>query len=187
MNELGQLFTAASFLLEENVMVQLPASDLTALDLIKRDIAPHFKNVKFVMVNGQVEFIMMQYLKDSSLQVLQDISMEGLHPIILDLYRSKDMNRLGPHRPQRRIRRFKVRNEFLDVLRDSNLKDIQHFIESAYFSRGDFLALSPTGWKINDELQHSIILRTFSTFVTHIDLLVDEDDLTVIGLFLYPS
>jgi hypothetical protein len=108
-NELGQFFTAASFLLAENTMVQLPASDKAALELIKRDIAPHFINVKVVMVEGQVEVVMMQHLKDSSLQMLQDIAIDGLHPVVLDLYRSKDMNLLGPHKSQRRIRTFKVR------------------------------------------------------------------------------
>jgi hypothetical protein len=33
-NELGQFFTAASFLLDENTMVSLPANDGAALELI---------------------------------------------------------------------------------------------------------------------------------------------------------
>jgi hypothetical protein len=186
-NELGQFFTAASFLLAENTMVQLPASDKAALELIKRDIAPHFINVKVVLVKGQVETIMMQHLKDSSIQMLQNLAMDGLHPVVLDLYRSKDMNLLGPHKPQRRIRTFKVRNELLDTLSDLNSKGIQQFVERAYFSKGDSLALSPTGWKFNDEIQHSITLQMFSKFVPHIKLLVDADDLNVIGLDLSPS
>jgi hypothetical protein len=97
------------------------------------------------------------------------------------------MNLLGSHKPRRAIQRYRVKAEWLEPSQLAATLSIQQFVESAYFTRGDFLPLSPTGWKLEDELRNSITLRTFCSFVPHIELVVDVDDLSVVGLELYPA
>jgi hypothetical protein len=134
--ELGQLFTAASFLLSDNTMVQLPARDLIARNLIISEIAPHFKEVKVMLIDNKIEVVMMQYLKDTSRQILQDLFLCGLYPVVSDMYRSKEMNLHGSHKPRRAIQRYRVKDEWLEPLQLTGTLSIQQFVESGYFIKG---------------------------------------------------
>lgn len=105
-----------------------------------------------------------------------------LSPLIMDFYRSSERNLLGPHKMRRTCRYFNVLFDKLEPMNLTGTDSLMKWIEDGYKQPNERLALSPTGWVLEDELQKSVSLRFFASFCSSLLLVVDADDLKIVGL-----
>jgi hypothetical protein len=127
MTELARFVSAGSFLLEDNMMNILSAKDETARNLIMNDIAPHFKDVKIVYVEDEVEVVNMQYLKEES-KKLFDSTSNGVIQVLKDLFKTKDMS-VWKSEKKRDLIQYAVKIKELDMHDIPNTKDIREFLK----------------------------------------------------------
>lgn len=182
MTELARFVSAGSVLLADNMMNGLSAKDETARNLIMNDIAPHFIDVKLVYVEGEVEAVNIQYLKEESKKRFDSTS-NGIIQVIHDLYRTRDMS-VWKSEHRRELIQFAVKIHELDTYDIPHTEDLKEFLKRGYFDLGEEFCLIPTGWTLEEELKESITLRFFATFTPRITLFVDSSNGQVVMLQL---
>ncbi|NRG47877.1 hypothetical protein HRF87_24455 [Bacillus sp. CRN 9] len=53
------------------------------------EVVPHYKVVKEIFIDGELKEINVFCLKDHSKRIIKELLLEGVYPVIPDLYRSK--------------------------------------------------------------------------------------------------
>jgi hypothetical protein len=182
MNELAVFFIAGSVILTDNMMVSLSVKKPHARELILNDVATHFKEVKLVYFDDQVEVINMQYIKQESKAIFYN-NKSMFMEIVRDLFRTKDMNNwITPAR--RALSRYTINADKIETLDIPNTQDVKRYITAEYIDQEQPLAFTPTGWKVEEDLKHSIFIRYMAAFVPKINLFMDMDKNEVISLEL---
>ncbi|NRF94834.1 hypothetical protein HQN89_28495 [Paenibacillus frigoriresistens] len=183
MTVFAQFLNASSVLLPGNTSVQLGIENEEIHNLILKELVPHYEKVKVVLIDNRINTIMMEQLKNDSVEIFRSMEQSGeLSPLIMDFYRSSDRNLLGPHKKRRTCRYFNVLLDKLEPINLTGTDSLRKWIEDGYIQPNERLALSPTGWVLEDELQKSVALRFFASFCPSLLLVVDADDMKIVGL-----
>lgn len=183
MTVFAQFLNASSVLLPGNTSVQLGVENEEIHNLILKELVPHYEKVKVVLIDNRINTIMMEELKNDSVEIFRSMEQSGeLSPLIMDFYRSSDRNLLGPHKKRRTCRYFNVKLDKLEPINLTGTDSLRKWIEDGYIQPNERLALSPTGWVLEDELQKSVALRFFASFCPSLLLVVDADDMKIVGL-----
>lgn len=184
MNEVCQLFAAASVITGIDVMSQFPTPNEVAKSLILTEIAPYYSDVKEIYYDGVLRRINVRGIKPSASKFIQDKLVQGIYPVVTDLYRSENFNHAtGP----REVKYYQVRKEAIHPLHTPETEKVGYFFRHTFFAETGSVFLSPTGWTLEDGLRESITIRTFYTFAQSLILVVDAQDNSVIGLDVYGS
>ncbi|NOU96369.1 hypothetical protein GC093_24595 [Paenibacillus sp. LMG 31456] len=182
MTVLAQFLNASSVLLPGNTSVQLEIVNEELHKLILEELAPHYENVKAVIIDDYIKTLIMEQLKNDSVEIFRSMDQRGeLSPLIKDFYRSSDRNLLGPHKMSRTCRYFIVLPDKLEPMKLTGTDSLRKWIHNGYIQRNERLALSPTGWVLHDELKNSVALRFFASFCPRVGLVVDADDMKIVG------
>lgn len=183
MTVFAQFLNASSVLLPGNTSVQLEIENDEIYNLILKELVPHYEKVKVVLIDNRINTILMEQLKNDSVEIFRSMEQSGeLSPLIMDFYRSSERNLLGPHKMRRICRYFIVLLDKLEPMNLTGTDSLRKWIEDGYKQPNERLAFSPTGWVLEDELQKSVSLRFFASFCPSLLLVVDADDMKVIGL-----
>ncbi|MFF5400342.1 hypothetical protein ACFY5J_23985 [Peribacillus butanolivorans] len=78
-----------------------------------------------------------------------------------------------------------VNQELIDPLYIKETGKIREFFMSSFFTESGSIMLQPTGWKLDDNLKESVTIRAFSTFAKQIVLVVNDKNMSVVGLDIY--
>lgn len=133
-------------------------------------------------MDGKLKEINVRGLKKESKRIMQDLLSNGIYPVIPDLYRTKNLNlATGP----RELKHYRVNKEMIDSLYLDETEKIREFLMSSFFTESGSIMVQPTGWKLEDNLQDSVTIRAFSTFAKQIVLVVNDKDMSVVGLDIY--
>ncbi|TLS50790.1 hypothetical protein FE782_19030 [Paenibacillus antri] len=181
-SDLALFFLAGTVILDERMLVALYARSEMAQKMIIEHIAPHFKDVKVVYVENEIEVIQMQFLKSESADLFNKSTSE-LMTIIKDLYRTTDMS-VWKAGEKRELGFYAVDKEQLDNQSLFIFPELQSFITEAYLESNESLILIPTGWSFHDDLRHSIFLNFITLIIPAVTLLVDENTSEVVALKL---
>lgn len=155
-SDLALFYLAGSVILDERMLVALYAKSEMAQKMILENIAPHFKDVKVVYVENEIEVINMQYVKSESVALFNNNSSE-LMVVIKDLYRTTDMSVWKPEK-KREISYYAVEKEQLDKQSLLVFQELQSFITEAYLDKNESLVFIPTGWDFEENLRGSSFL-----------------------------
>ncbi len=177
-----QLFSGMDVILEEDVYTSFPITNDVALNIIKNELIPHYKNVKQVFINNELHEIFMIGLKEESKQTLKALLTNGIYPVVPDLYRSRSFNRIVG---RRKLKYYSVLFNCIDPMFLIETQEIAYFLKHSFFEIEDCISLVPTGWLLEDSLKESILIRSFCTFANKIVLVVDESNQEVISLDIY--
>jgi hypothetical protein len=181
MSDLALLFIAGSFI-SDSSMVSLSAKSDAVQKMIMDHIAPHYKDVKIVYVEDEVEIINMQYVKTESFQLFNESDSDFIK-IVSDLYRTGEMTN-WKFEGTRKISHYAVIKAKLNLDNHSNPHAVKSFITEAYIKINKPLVMLPTGWRLDDHLKESISLRFFASFIPRITLLVDDNNKQVVAIEL---
>jgi hypothetical protein len=183
MTVLAQFLNASSVLLPGNISVQLENVNEELHKLILKELVPHYEKVKAVIIDNCIDTIIMQQLKNDSVEMFRSMEQSGeLSPLIKDFYRSSDRSLIGIHKISRRCRHFIVLPGKLEPMKLAGTDSLRKWVQDGYIQRNKSLALSPTGWVLHDELKKSVALRFFASFCPRLGLVVDADDMKIVGL-----
>jgi hypothetical protein len=82
----------------------------------------------------------------------------------------------------RTCRFFIVLLDMLEPMELTGTDSLRKWIQDGYIQRNESLSLLPTGWVLKDELKESVSLRFFASFCPRLLLVVDADDMRIVGL-----
>ncbi|MBN6885394.1 hypothetical protein ACUXCC_000534 [Cytobacillus horneckiae] len=182
MSEVCQIFAALDVISEEDGMTAYPTSNHQATQLIMEEVVPHYEVVKEIFIDGELKEINVFRLKNNSRRIIEELLLEGVYPVIPDLYRSKSINRSNY---PRRLKYYSINKELINQIYNKETDDVFSFFNSSFLAENQPLALQPTGWKLQSQLKDSYTIRAFSTFAKQLVLIVNDLDNGVIGLDIY--
>lgn len=169
-------------ILEEDVYTSFPITNDVTLNIVTKEIMPHYKDVKQVFINKELHEIFMIGLKKESKQTLKELLTNGKYPVVPDLFRSHSFNRVVG---RRKLEYYSVLFDCIDPMFLKENQEIAYFLKHSFFEKEGCISLVPTGWFLDDSLKESITIRSFCTFANKIVLVVDESNLEVICLDIY--
>ncbi|MFE4429961.1 hypothetical protein ACFRH9_23375 [Peribacillus butanolivorans] len=182
MSPVCQLFASFDVILDDDSLTSLPTPNDNALETILNEVVPHYLDIKQIFIDGKLKEINVRCLKKESKKIVQDLLSNGIYPVIPDLYRTKNLNlSTGP----RELKYYLVNQELIDPLYIKETGKIREFFMSSFFTESGSIMLQPTGWKLDDNLKESVTIRAFSTFAKQIVLVVDDKNMSVVGLDIY--
>jgi hypothetical protein len=179
MSPVCQFFASFDVIFDCDSLTSLPTPNQTALETILNEVVPHYLDIKQIYIDGKLIEINVRGLKKESKRILQDLLSNGINPVIADLYRTKNLNL--PTRP-RKLKYYSVNQEMIDSLHIEETEKVRGFLISSFFTARGLISLQPTGWKLDDNLKESVTIRAFSTFAKKIVLVVDDKDMSVVGI-----
>lgn len=181
-SEVGQLFAAYSVIIGSDAMTQIPTPNETAINLVATEITPYYKDVKGIYYDGVLRSVNVMGLKPNSTKIIENNLIDGIYPVVTDLYRNADLN-LATGR--RSLKYFSVRREAIVPLNNRETEKLGHFFHNTYFAEKGSVFLSPTGWVLEEKLRESITIRTFIVFARVLILVVDTSDNRIVGFDIY--
>ncbi|AIQ12805.1 hypothetical protein [Paenibacillus durus] len=179
---LAQFFMAGSIWLNDNFQIGIPVHDEEVLKLVVSEVAPHFKEVKQCMAQGEVNVIYMKNVKPGS-KMLFASAKNGVLPVMADLYRHRDLSNWYIGR-KRNVLHYTVNGNALQSYSIPGTSALRTVLEKAFWGRDEPYVLLPTGWIFDDSLRDSAALRFFAGFVPCLTLVIDADSNEVITLQL---
>ncbi|GEL77202.1 hypothetical protein [Tenuibacillus multivorans] len=182
MSPVCQLFASFDVILDHDALTILPTPNDHALETILNEVVPHYLDVKQIFIDGKLKEINVRSLKKESKKIVEDLLSNNIYPVIPELYRTKNLNL--PTEP-RKLKHYLVKLELIDPLFIEETEKIHNFFKSSFFTESGSIKLQPTGWKLNEHLKESVTIRAFSTFAKQIVLVVNEEDMRVVGLDIY--
>ncbi|MDE3839488.1 hypothetical protein C0966_08980 [Bacillus methanolicus] len=182
MSEVCFFFAAPDVIQEEKSANIFRDVNPFVLDIIMKELVPHYKEVKQFFIDGKFKEIQLSELKDESKELVNSLLSKGFYPVVSDLYRGKDSYLpTGP----RNLKYFLIKKEAVTPLYLKETERIKRFVQIAYFDRNKSFNLMPVGWKLEENLRDSLTIRSFYSFAKQIVLLVDTVDDSVLGLYIF--
>ncbi|TDK61770.1 hypothetical protein E2K98_12840 [Bacillus salipaludis] len=182
MSEVCFFFSAPNVILNDNYLLMFQDVSPLVLETLMKEFVPHYKNVKQMFIQGECKEIHLEEMKEESKELIKNLISTGFYPVISDLYRGKDSEKSsGP----RKLKYFLINKESIPPLYLKETKKIQEFIQNAFFDKKKPFLIQPVGWKLEQNLQDSITIRSFSTFAKQIVLLVNTVDDSVEGMYIF--
>jgi hypothetical protein len=182
MSHVCQFFASSDLIIGEDCLTILPTPNDNALEIIRNEIVPHYLDVKQIFIDGELKEINVRRLKKESKRIVQDLLSNCIYPVITDLYRAKNLNLATQ---PREIKYYLVKLELIEPIYIQGTEMIRKFLMHSYFAESGSIGLQPTGWKLDDRLKESVTIRAFSTFAKQIVLVVDNKDMSIVGLDIY--
>lgn len=182
MSPVCQFFAAFDVILDDDSLTSLPSPNDNALETILNEVVPHYLDIKQIFIDGKLKEISVRCLKKESKKLVQDLLSNGIYPVIPDLYRTKNLNLATE---PRELNHYLVNQELIDPLFIKETEKLRQFFMSSFFTESGSIMLQPTGWILDDSLNESVTIRAFSTFAKQIVLVVDDNDMSVVGLDIY--
>ncbi|WP_245805841.1 hypothetical protein [Bacillus alkalicellulosilyticus] len=182
MSPVCQFFASFDVILETDSLLTLPTPNQNVLKKIMDEVVPHYRDIKQIIIDGELKEINVLGLKEESKRIVQYSLSNGIYPVISDLYRTKNLSL--PTEP-RDLKYYMVNQEMITPLQIDGTEEIRDFLKNTFFTDRGSIALQPTGWKLEDDLKESVTIRTFSTFAKQIVLVVDDNNMSVVGLDIY--
>ncbi|MFV8828549.1 hypothetical protein [Alkalihalobacterium sp. APHAB7] len=182
MTAVCQFFAAYDVMTGQDALTILPTPTKEAEDIIMNELVPHYQDVKKIVVDEKLVEINVRFLKEGSKKIVKQRLVQGELPLVHDLYRTEQLNL--PAQP-RELKYYLIDKKNVQIIHTKEAQEIGDFIKSSFFARDGVLSLIPRGWKLKEDLLEAVSIRTFASFADRIILVVDREDLSVVGLDLY--
>lgn len=177
-----QFFASFDVILDNDSLTSLPIPNENALETIMNEVVPHYLDIKQIFIDRKLEEINVRGLKKESKRIIQDLLSNGIYPVIPDLYRTEFINLANG---SRKLKYYSVNQKMIDSLHIEETEKIQGFFMNSFIAERGSMMLQPRGWKLDNNLKESVTIRAFSTFAKQIVLVVDDRDMSVVGLGIY--
>ncbi|MDO3408457.1 hypothetical protein QWJ34_01615 [Saccharibacillus sp. CPCC 101409] len=160
-----------------------------------REIAPYFTKLLHVRDSEEQgenarQSLSLQNFRPEAHPLFEQTDTAVL-PLMRDLYKHRKLEETHWENEKSRIR-FQILTSSLEPLpaaQHRELEPLREFLLRTHFNleTPPEYGLFPLGWKLEDELKHSLILRFFAGFVPHLELYVDADTREVLLLLMSMS
>lgn len=181
---ISHFFLSLSTTGEQPNVTYLPIPNEKIYEMALQCLGTHFADVKSVAINGDVKQLILREVVYESEKKLQEARLNNeIHPIIMDLFFSSDLNNITkPHEVQNKTV-YKIINSKIETYQSTGFEATWNFLSNCYSREGDLL-VTPGNWYLNDELKNSVALRYFSAKVSKLNLWVNSDTLEVLYLHM---
>ncbi|KHL93298.1 hypothetical protein QW71_24610 [Paenibacillus sp. IHB B 3415] len=182
MTALAQYFIAASAWLTENMSITIPMRNEEAAKRVLEEVSPHFNKVLQYTAADRGSGIVLQKLKPASKALFGAAGTAAL-PLMEDLYRHHDIGVWDAGK--RSIVNYSVNRAELEPCEGPEIEKLQALLHKLYLDPpGEDFGLAPLGWKFEDSLKDSLMLRFLAGFTPHLTLAVDSGTMEVISIHL---
>ncbi|MBX4152468.1 hypothetical protein [Paenibacillus lautus] len=149
---LAEFFLRLSLSSGETNVVYIPITNQEDYEIAKKELAIHFQDVKVAYCDNTIKQLILQYIREETLQYLNKININKEEPdIITELFMLSDSNPI-PQTNDVNIYET-MHKDSINVERFKFLDDSFVFISSCYKNQ-DFL-FTPSGWSLSDNLKDS--------------------------------
>ncbi|MBM7583954.1 hypothetical protein JOC86_000491 [Bacillus pakistanensis] len=138
MSSVCQFFAYFDLILDENALTSLPTPNNQALEIILKEVVPHYVDVKQIFIDGKLKEINVGCLKKDSKKIIEDLLSSGIYPVIPDLYRTKNLNLATK---TRKLKHYLVNAELINPLHIKEAEKIREFLVSSFFSESGSIML----------------------------------------------
>ncbi|MBT2739374.1 hypothetical protein [Bacillus sp. ISL-77] len=184
LNEISEIcffYAAPDMILEHNRVLVFQDVNPWVLEVIMKEMVPHYKVVKQFLDKGKLREIQLSELKEESKELINDLLSKGLYPVVSDLYRVKTTTELTTGS----LKLYSINKDFVDPLVLNEDNRIHQFIQKSSFQNNKPLVLEPVGWKLQDNLKNSITIRSFWKIAEQMVLLVNIADDSVRAIYIF--
>jgi len=172
-------FLIAPYILEKRfktIQTSIP-SNIGYKDKNLCDVVKHFKVIREVISQNQIQSIQIEELTNSSKEIFIDmIKNETLNELVKDVYFKTENDIISNndfgYGNQIHYQLLEDQLNF-KVKATSDTKEILEFIEKTYLDREGKFTLRPSGWFLEEELKNSLSLSLFGQIVDTIYLTVN--------------
>jgi len=165
----SQFFMTPCSLHHSDMFISIPVNSEKTYYDISENIGTHFEKILGIFHEGNLKAVSMQYLKERSKNILMELHSGGhLHPIIRDLYGSKD----AQPDPIVLTETFTLRlkNDCFEHHDDDQFDIVWQFISDTYLHTDGYFSISPVGWVFDEHLLTSPTLTYLSKYDHQIHL-----------------
>lgn len=137
---------------------------------IIEEIVPHFYYPKAVFSNNQMKYIILQGLKEESMESFYElIETNQLQPQIKDLYAGSSNG--SPDFSN--CKTFIINKEKLSPYYSSDFELSWSFLKRSFILQEGEFNILPNNWFLSDSLKENVTIRTFIRFCNEISLTID--------------
>lgn len=183
MTALAQYFIAASVWLSEDMYTSIPLRNEEAVKRVLEEVSPHYAEARQYTIAGRGDEMVLRKLKPASRDLFLATT-TCVMPLMKDLYRHHDTSgwRNGV---KRAVVNYPVNIKALVPYEAEGIRELQELLRKLYLDPpGEDFGLAPLGWKFEDSLKDSLMLRFLAGFAPHLTLAVDAGTLEVISIHL---
>lgn len=141
--------------------------------MVKEHLVPHFLEYQEVRIQDEVKHIVLGKLRPETHSLFEEMrAQQKLSPIITDIYRQK-VEDLQAFYQYRETVLFKVEKESVTPTTSVDTDQLWNFIRNVSLTAEGEVSFAPIGMSFDDELLHSIFLRSMRDVCDEIYLYVD--------------
>jgi len=172
-SSIAQYFLAPFILVSSNGMLDIPIGDDKTLDIVIKEIAPHFNKVVKITTNEKQVDIRLQNARESSkIHFMNLKENRKVNAIVNDIYSEGTSSWGETFTPKE----FRVNLALVRKTDNHDILSMWDFFEHTFVQASGGMAIIPSGWSFDESFKDRIAVQTFASVCNEMMITVNSEN-----------
>lgn len=180
-SSIAQYVLAPFILVSSNGMFDIPIVDDKTLDIVMKDIAPHFNKVVKITTNEkQVDIRLQNVRENSNIHFINLKENRKVNAIVNDIYSEGTLNR-GETFTRKE---YRVTLELVRKTASHDILSMWDFFEHTFVQTYGGMAIIPSGWSFDESFKHRVAVQSFASVCNEMTVTVNSENNSITSILI---
>ena len=172
-SSIAQYYLAPFILVSSNGMLDIPIVDDKTLDIVIKDIAPHFNKVVKITTNEKLTDIRLQNVRESSkIHFMNLKENRKVNAIVNDIYSEGTSSWGETFTPKE----FRVNLDLVRKTANHDILSMWDFFEHTFVQTYGGMAIIPSGWSFDESFKDRVAVQSFASVCNEMMITVNSEN-----------
>lgn len=180
-SSIAQYLLAPFLLVSSNGMLDIPIVDDKTLDIVIKDIAPHFDKVIKTTTNEKLTDIRLQNIRESSkIHFMNLKEHRKINAIVNDIYSEGTSNWGETFTPKE----YRVNLDLIKKTTNHDIVSMWDFFEHTFVQAYGGMAIIPSGWSFDESFKDRVAVQSFASVCNEMTVTVNSENNFITSIFI---
>ena len=171
-SSIAQYLLAPFILVSSNGILDIPIVDDKTLDIIIKEIAPHFNKVVKITTNEKQAVIRLQHVREiSKIHFMNLKESRKVNAIVNDIY-SEGTSNWGEIFT---LKEYRVNLELVRKTANHDILSMWDFFEHTFVQTYGWMAIIPSGWSFDESFKDRVAVQSFASVCNEMTVTVNSE------------
>ncbi|WP_248925365.1 hypothetical protein [Paenibacillus hamazuiensis] len=174
---IAQYYCFSALAAGKHAFIQIPVHSNENCDIIMKQIAPHFNDIRIITYAKKVTEINLMSIKESTAAIVsKSIAEHNFNQIAYEMFGDKFSDDDAPPKP-RTLNWFSVHLDQITKLdMDINQESLARFPQQSHLVKGDSFGVYVNEWIFEDAIKDKLAIRFLASFCKSLQFAVDANN-----------
>ena len=172
-SSIAQYYLAPFILVSSNGILDIPIVDDKTLDIVIKDIAPHFNKVVKITTNEKLTDIRLQNVRESSkIHFMNLKESRKINAIVNDIYSEGTSHWGETFTPKE----YRVTLELVRKTANHDILSMWDFFKHTFVQSYGGMAIIPSGWSFDESFKDRVAVQSFASVCNEMTITINSEN-----------